>query len=135
MISPTGKGIRQADKWGRGAYGASRDKGNRKHKGTDYVCEPGQNVVAPITGIIRREARPYADPDWLYRYSGLVIENENVSIKMFYLEPMRHLIDKRVRMGDTIGIAQKISDKYPDMIDHVHLQIDSVNPEIFMGMI
>ena len=135
MISPTGRGVRQADKWGMGLYGASRGKGMRTHKGADYVCEPGQNVVAPITGTIAREARPYGDPEWLHRYSGLVIFNQYVSVKMFYLEPMRQLIGKRVRMGEVIGIAQKISDKYPDMIDHIHLEIESVNPELFMGMI
>ena len=135
MISPTGQGLRQADKWGMGAYGASRKKGKTIHLGADYICEPGQNVVAPITGIIARESRPYGDPEWLYRYSGLVMYNEHVSLKLFYLEPMRQFIGTRVRMGDIIGIAQKISDRYPGMTDHIHLQIDSVNPEIFMGMI
>jgi len=131
MVSPTGKGLRQSDKYGRGAYGVSRRSGTRKHQGADYICEPGQDVVAPIAGTIKREARPYPPPDWFTRYSGLVIENEYCSIKLFYLEPMRQLIGQRIRMGQTIGVAQDISKRYEGMIPHVHLEITSIDPALF----
>ena len=135
MISPTGQGMRKADKWGKGCYRASRGKGMRLHKGADYVCEPGQDVVSPITGVIMREARPYGDPEWVYRYSGLVIYNDYCSLKLFYLEPIRHLIGTKVRMGDKVGVAQDISERYEGMIPHIHLQMDSVNPQIFMDFL
>ena len=135
MISPTGKGLRKADKWGKGCYGASRGKGMRLHKGADYVCEPGQDIIAPIGGIIARESRPYGEPDWLYRYSGLIMYNELCNITLFYLEPLRFLIGTTVRMGDKIGIAQDISEKYAEMVPHIHLQINSIDPELFMNFL
>ena len=135
MISPTGKGMRRPDKWGGGNYRASRKKGMRLHQGVDYTCKPGQDVVSPITGVIMREARPYADPEWVYRYSGLVIYNDYCSLKLFYLEPIRHLIGTKVRMGDKVGIAQDISERYEGMAPHVHLEISSVDPEIFMNLL
>ena len=133
MIQPTGKGLREVDKWGNGYYGASR--GNRIHKGADYVCEPGQDIVAPITGIIARESRPYGDPEWLYRYSGLIIYNEYCNLTLFYLEPLRYLIGTKVRMGEKIGIAQDISERYPGMTPHIHLQINNIDPELFMNFL
>ncbi len=78
MRSPTGKGIRRLDKWGTGKYGASR--GDKRHEGTDYVVSPGQDIVAPIEGIIIRKARPYRKG----KYSGVLLEGKHMSIKMFY---------------------------------------------------
>ncbi len=129
MISPTGRGVRTKDNWGEGRYGASR--GNRKHKGVDYICKPGQKVVSPINGIIIREAKPYAKS----KYSGLLIAGEHIAIKMFYFEPLKipghEIMGKEIKKGDTIGIAQDISEKYPGMDPHIHLEIVSVDPAIF----
>jgi len=75
MINLTGKDIRYADAWGRGHYGASRDGGCR-HWGVDYLCEPGQQIRAPVSGRIIREARPYAKSD----YSGVLIQGETVAL-------------------------------------------------------
>jgi hypothetical protein len=135
MLSPTGKGLRRADKWGRGVYGASRDHGKKKHKGADYECEPGQDIIAPVGGVIVRESRPYPHPDWFSRYSGLIIENKYMEIRMFYLEPVRSLIGKTVNAGDLVGIAQDISIRYPDMMPHIHLEIMSADPELFINFL
>jgi len=130
MISPTGAGPRGVDSWGSGAFRAPR--GDREHKGVDYRLQPGQVVVAPISGTIVRHARPYSDPKWLYEYNGVVLKGERCSIKMFYLEPFQHVIGKKVRRGEAIGMAQDVGKKYPGITLHVHLQIDEIDPELFM---
>lgn len=132
MISPTGKGIRISDALGMGRYGAPR--GDRRHLGTDYVCTPGQNVVAPIAGIVEREARPYVEG----HYSGVLISARHMSVKMFYFKPKPGIIGKAVVQGDTIGTAQDISKKkkdYKGMIPHVHLEIISIDPAILTEML
>ena len=78
MISPTGIDIR-IDTQGSGLYGSNR--GIRSHKGVDFECKPGQNIYSPINGKIERIAIPYINND---KYSGVVIKNNKVSIKMFY---------------------------------------------------
>ncbi|MFZ7126998.1 MAG: hypothetical protein ACOWWM_12675 [Desulfobacterales bacterium] len=124
MISPTGQRVRQKDKWGSGAYGARRDGGSRMHRGTDYICHPGQPVVCPIDqALVVREARPYAGGS----YSGVLLRAKRIEIKLFYLEPLLDLYGRTVRMGDVIGHAQDISRKYPGIIPHVHLQIESMD--------
>jgi len=128
MISPTGKGIRDADKWGSGAHGASR--GTRRHNGVDFICEPGQSVVSPITGTVVRVARPYADSP----FSGVLIENAQISIKMFYLLPDMKLIGQEVPKGRFVGVAQDIAVKYPGIMPHIHLQVDRIDPGLFLNM-
>ena len=129
MISPTGKGIRRSDKWGKGSYGDSRkSQGSRyAHKGTDYICDPGQDIVAPIRGLVTRFARPYAKGI----YSGLLIQGRHVAVKMFYFKPEKSIVGCFVKQGRVIGKAQDISEKFPGMTPHVHLEIDSIDPEIF----
>jgi murein DD-endopeptidase MepM/ murein hydrolase activator NlpD len=124
MISPTSRGIRDNDKWGSGRYGASR--GDRKHKGTDYICRPGQEIKSPINGKIVRESKPYPGS-----FSGLLIKGNHLTIKMFYFMPFDALIGERVQKGQLIGTAQDISKKYPGMIPHIHLEVISVDPELF----
>jgi len=129
MISPTGKGIRTRDKWGSGRYNVSR--GDRKHKGTDFICEPGQWVVCPIDEAeVYRVARPYLREG----YSGLVLTGAKIALKLFYLEPIDDIVGEFVKQGHRIGIAQDISEKYPGMIPHIHLEVSRVDPEIFINM-
>lgn len=127
MVSPTGHSVRGLDKHGSGSYGAGR--GNKLHKGADYICIPGQDIVSPIKGVVVREARPYADSD----YSGLVILGMEIKIKLFYLKPNLELIGMPVNTGDTIGVAQNISKRYSGMTPHIHLEIVSINPEILIN--
>lgn len=128
MISPTGKGTRGSDKYGSGNYGAGR--GNRIHRGADYICVSGQDVVSPIFGTVVRIARPYKK----IGYSGLLIRNSGIEIKLFYLKPSVKIVGTNVNAGDKIGIAQDISKKYPGMIPHIHLQIDSIDPELLINL-
>jgi len=136
IISPTGKGLRRQDSHGSGVYGASRlgnDKwGERKyHRGNDFLCEPGQDIVCPIFGArILRVANPYADDQ---NYSGLFIRNAHMAIYLFYIQPDMSLIGEHVHLFDVIGTAQDISKKYsPGMQPHVHLQITDIDASLFM---
>lgn len=127
MISPTSYGIRYIDQYGSGEFGASR--GKRKHNGVDFICNPGENIFFPFdSGMIIRIANPYAnDP----RYSGVYIEatdnNCYYTCKIFYMEPWYGKINRVVDIykGEVIGVAQNISERYPGIINHVHLQVSN----------
>jgi len=127
MINPTGKSVRELDKHGSGKYGAGR--GGRLHAGSDFICIPGQSIYSPISGLLVRVAKPYAG-----KYSGVLIRNLQCEIKMFYFEPNLKLIGSNVEQGDVIGIAQNIAENYPGMIPHIHLQFESINPELFINL-
>ena len=127
IINPTGRGLRN-DEMGSGNYGAGR--GRRYHQGYDFLCKPGQEVIAPIAGLITRTAYPYAGNR---QYLGLVLQGEWCEVKLFYVKIKSwNLVRKRVKAGDVIGIAQDISDKYgPGCLPHVHLEM-RVDPALFL---
>lgn len=132
MISPTKHTVRGQDVWGNGRYGASR--GDKRHKGSDFICLPGDEVYAPTKAMVERIAYPYAEPYKNIMYSGLLLIANDYTIKMFYFEPLKSVLKTTVEEGQLIGHAQAISKRYPKMIDHIHLQIDSINPEIFIRL-
>ena len=126
MIPPTCHGVR-SDAMGDGHFGARR--GDRTHKGTDWICYPGEPIVAPIYGKVVREAKPYSND---MHYNGVLIRNSIYSIKMFYCDPYFNIIGQYVRCGDPIGVAQDISKKYegpgkPAMTPHIHTQVEDNN--------
>lgn len=134
MMNPTGKGIRN-DAGGSGYYGAPRRKIKAdgtaeiyRHKGTDLECEPGQDVISPLTGIVKRKAIAYSGS----KFTGLVIEAKKMTIKMLYLEVDDNLVGKCVKQGEVIGEAQDISERYSTVDPHVHVEILSCDPEIFI---
>lgn len=128
LISPTGMGIRRDHK-GCGLYNASR--GRRRHRGLDFLCRPGQDIISPIQDAhIVRVANPYSHSS----LSGLVIENSYCEIRLFYLLPGERLLDQTVNIGDVIGTAQDITERYPDggMLPHIHLDITRIDPHLFL---
>jgi len=132
--NPTGLAVRN-DKGGRGYYGAPRTRKLAKgklqkylHKGTDYKCVPGQIVRSPMTGIVVRKAKPYVQGE----YSGVVIAAKRLTLKMFYLQPFPKIIGQVVKIGDEIGIAQDISQKYSLVTPHIHVEVTRCDPEIFI---
>ena len=129
IVSPTGKLDIRQDSAGSGSFHAPR--GGRLHEGVDFVCTAGQEIYAPISGKIKRVAYPYASD---LRWTGCVIESLNVKIMMFYMKLARNMVGKNVARGDIIGKAQAISNKYPDsgMIDHVHMQVEWINPQVLL---
>lgn len=127
MISPTGMGIRTWDDFGSGYFGVGR--GDHLHDGVDFICKPGQTVVAPFTGRIVRLAYPYADKT----YGGLVLDDGRLCVKMFYMEPISEFIGTWVDAGDPIGRAQDISKKHgAGMTPHIHLEIAGCDPLFFL---
>jgi len=134
MISPTGSNAIRNDVWGSGIWGAARRKKDGTsyfHRGIDFICEPNQNIVAPMSGIFSN-AYPYSD----LSYGGCRINSKGLEIKMFYFKPI-HLYLKQqhvnVKAGQVIGQAQDISLRYQDkkrgkMIPHIHLEITGIDP-------
>lgn len=125
LISPTGKGLR-SDTAGDGSYGARR--GSRKHRGLDFLCDPGQPIVCPIdNAIITRINYPYKDKS----YNGFTIENDDITIKLFYCKLTAN-VGEKVLATQKVAIAEDISKKWGDnMKPHVHLEIKYINPALF----
>ena len=134
--TPTESGnSRDRDGYGRGDFGVSRDGGARRHEGMDFITAPGEEIQAPIGGVVRRVLYPYAGDT---RLTGLEIVNEaGQSAKIFYVNPLSVAIGMRVDAGDVIGYAQNLHVKYNQtMTNHVHVEIrvsgKVVNPFEFM---
>ena len=129
MISPTGLGIRN-DSEGSGAYGSKR--GRRIHKGTDYLAEPNQDIVAPFNMFIKR----YAAPTSAFPLtSGIAWSTPYMIGKMFYFVPDPHLITAVVTKGQYIGTAIDLKKYYSkEMSSHIHFQIDSIDPEFLRSL-
>ncbi|GAB3568773.1 hypothetical protein GCM10027578_21970 [Spirosoma luteolum] len=111
----------RVDAGGNGHYNASRI--GRTHQGTDVVCRAGQNVYAPFSGKVTREAVPYADDR---RWRGVVLESDAVGYecKLFYCIPAAGIIGAQVERGQLIGHCQAISQKYSSGVtDHLHIEI------------
>lgn len=122
LYNPTNLGIR-SDSGGDGHFGASR--GDKKHKGLDFICAPGQIIKAVIAGKLIR-AYPYAGD---VIFTGCRIWGKDWMSKMFYFIPHKHLINEDVLAGENIGIAQDISAKYGGgMKPHIHVELYKLNP-------
>jgi len=119
FLSPVPHGIRGQDAHGSGAFLASRV--GRVHYGVDIICVPGEQVISPCNGILVRRKRPYGqDLHW----SGVLIATEGgIQITLFYLEPNSTLYGHEVTKGQVIGTAQDISQKYPGIIPHIHMEV------------
>lgn len=136
MISPTGNGIRGSDDFGYGSYGAPR--GDHRHEGVDFIAVPGQEIVAPCKGDVIRIKYPYSGIYHGIQYSGLLIRANDFEYTLFYFEPLKTILKTRIAEGQLIGYAQDISLKYntegKKMIPHIHMQFDSINPELFIRL-
>jgi hypothetical protein len=67
-------------------------------------------------------------------FSGVLIRASYCELKMFYFEPLRGVLFKKVEEGQVIGAAQDISVKYEGITPHIHLEITSINPEVFINI-
>jgi murein DD-endopeptidase MepM/ murein hydrolase activator NlpD len=122
LVNPTGHSLRGEDVYGAGAFGASRGGGARRHRGADYVAEPGEVVRAPITGIVQRIGFAYRG-DERYRYVELTSEDQTRDVRVLYVGPTVQL-GVVVRAGEPIGRAQDLSARYPRGItNHVHVEM------------
>lgn len=124
---PAGRGVRGTDVHGSGAFGAERN--GRTHDGTDYITKPGQNVYAPMSGIVDGIVPPYdrgIDSDVL---SGLaIVGSDGSECIVFYIRPAKDVMGMLVRAGRTvIGVALTLQRRYEEITDHVHVRIHDPN--------
>ena len=123
MRHPLDRGIRGSDRWGSGGFGAGR--GDRKHAGVDYICKPGDVVVSPITGKVKRWGYCYSDPQWM-SYRLVEIASDAMVVRLLYMLPSV-AVGNHVNEGDPLGIAQNIAARYPGMIPHVHVDLRPIS--------
>lgn len=122
LVNPTGHTLRGEDIYGAGAFGASRGNGTHRHRGADYLAEPGELVRAPISGIVQRIGFAYRG-DERYRYVELKSEDQTRDVRVLYVGPEVQL-GAVVRAGEPIGRAQDLSRRYPRGItNHVHVEL------------
>lgn len=122
LANPTGHAVRGEDTYGSGAYGASRSGGRRRHRGADYVAEPGELVHAPIAGQVTRTGFAYRNDE---RYSFVELQDhaQGRTVRVLYVGPDIAIGDV-VQAGDPIGRAQDLSMRYPRGItNHVHVEM------------
>ncbi len=128
MLNVVDNPVIRIDKLGDGHYLAPR--GERLHRGVDYVVVPGANVYAPVNGHIVRESWPYKDGS----YSGVLFQGSSIAFKIWYFSPYLHLIGEKLKAGTILGKAQDISKRYgKDMIPHIHIEVADMDLSLFMG--
>lgn len=121
LVNPTGRPVRGADDYGSGLFGARRDGGARVQAGVDFVADPGQTVVAPISGRVKRLGFAYAS-DLRYRYVEIENQAKTLLVRVLYVGPSVQVGDQ-VDQRQVIGTAQDLSPRYRGITNHVHLQV------------
>jgi|TARA_Y100000310_G_scaffold198415_1_gene198452 hypothetical protein len=124
----------RSDPAGAGHFGAPR--GDRTHKGQDYCCLPGAEILAPVPDgqvwSVSKWGYPYTDgyggvnqvQTPIYRY----VELKDLTgrrHRIFYVDPLVELNDL-VTCKTVIGITQDVTlryPQYPDMTPHVHYEV------------
>lgn len=123
-------GTERNDDEGEGWFGASRAGGRRTHKGVDILGTPGDPVVAPFDGIIKRRGWPYPGDQSLdlVEIEGAG-DHQGLSATLYYVDrrgPKRGAdTGTPVRAGRTIlGLLQDVRKKHgSDMKPHLHMEI------------
>lgn len=121
FVNPTGAAPREHDAYGSGEFGASRDGGSRDHAGVDYLAEAGQDVLAPISGYVSKVGYVYGDDRGL-RYVEIANPALRYVARVMYVESAV-VEGQAVRLGQTIGTAHSLQQRYPGITDHVHLEL------------
>lgn len=113
MIIPA---MRGSDSQGKGYFGAPR--GDRTHKGVDFVAQPGEAVRAFMAGVVSKIGFPYADkPEFRY------VEVRRVNgdnLRYFYVSPTVALNDQ-ISAGEMLGTCQELP--YPGITQHYHFEV------------
>jgi murein DD-endopeptidase MepM/ murein hydrolase activator NlpD len=104
------------DSQGLGHFGAPR--GSRKHQGIDIIAQANTLVTAPISGQIRRVTVYSNTPAW----KGISIKNQNVEIKLFYVDPIGAL-PASINRGEVVGTMQNRASNSPGMVNHLHIEV------------
>ena len=128
FLNPTGGRLRGRDAQGEGYYGATRRNsktGNtRPHLGLDFVSDVGQEVVASFDGVasINKGSK-----------GGVILisKDKQYRLWLFYITPNIQG-EQQVTRGQTIGIANDITQKYPGITNHVHGRLDLLGKQNFI---
>lgn len=112
MIIPA---MRGNDAQGKGYFGAPR--GDRTHKGVDFVAKPGEPVRAFMAGTVTKLGFPYADKPQ-FRYVEVRRVNGD-SLRYFYVAPTVEVGDQ-IAAGEMLGTCQELP--YPGITQHFHFE-------------
>ena len=122
FANPTGHDVRKTDAYGCGEFGASRDGGARRHEGVDFMADPDQPLVAPISGYVSKIGFAYPG-DNVLKFVEINNPALRYTARIFYIDPQVEL-GQAVHVGQPIGVHHTLEQKYPGgMTDHVHLEI------------
>ena len=80
MIIPP---LRKSDRYGQGHYLAKR--GDRQHRGVDFVVQPGEILFSDVTGVITRHGYVYAH-DLDYKLIEIRVDDQT-KVKYMYVDP------------------------------------------------
>ncbi len=122
------RGQLRNDDMGRGAYGASRDEGTRKHKAVDLVTTPGEAVSSPIDGKIGKHGFVHGDNKREHYYVEVegTGKHAGMSVRILYFEKKSRLaIGTPVKAGQSkLGLSDDVRLRYGNrMKPHVHVQV------------
>lgn len=107
--------MRGRDAQGAGYFGAPR--GDRAHKGVDFVAKPGEPVRAFMAGRVTKLGFPYADkPE--FRYVEVTRPNGD-KLRHFYVSPTVQVGDQ-IAAGEMLGTCQELP--YPGITQHIHFE-------------
>lgn len=123
LLSPTDRPARGRDRYGSGAYGASRGGGRRRHEGLDLIAVPGQVVWAPAACRFVRESRPYGDGK--AGDSGVLLAGlddwAGWDFYLWYITVSRQVREQTaLHRKQPIGFAVSLQSRYDGITDHVH---------------
>lgn len=131
------RGLRGTDSWGSGSFGASRDGGSRRHRGTDYTGRPGDFALAPIGGRIAHVGLAKRNTMLGSIHIEGMGEYAGAYVKIYYARPMVEKGDM-VAPGEVVGAVQDVADYYHltaaerpgPMTNHIHVEMrEYIDPE------
>lgn len=132
MITPS---IRGYDLQGAGYFGAPR--GDRTHKGIDFVSYADGDVIALSSGIVTKIGFPYDPGDdkkghLLYVQ---ITDKNGYAVRYFYVDPIGK-VGTPVLMGSTIGLSQDLTKIYPGITQHFHFEVKKADiycdPDLYL---
>jgi murein DD-endopeptidase MepM/ murein hydrolase activator NlpD len=122
FANPTGQEPRGHDAYGEGEFGASRDGGQRRHEGVDFIAKAGQPVDAPISGYVTKIGYAYPG-DQTLKFVEITNPALHYAARVFYVNPEVQ-VGESVAVGHPIGTAHSLQKKYPGgMTNHIHLEL------------